>query len=73
MGFSRKQTTGPGKGSNLVLVEDGIADTGHEHHRDQERNHCFGRHGFSRGTTVPWKEYAESKGLSRGGERKLAG
>lgn len=28
-------------GSNLVLVKNSIADAGHEHHRDQERNECI--------------------------------
>lgn len=36
--------------SNLVLVKDSIADAGHEHHRDQERNESIDCHfqGFVR-------------------------
>lgn len=36
--MGREKQCGAGLASNLILVQDGVADPCHEHHRDQERN-----------------------------------
>ena len=46
--------TSTGQHAHLELIEDGIADTGHEHHRDQERDKSVTGHGVSNELDFLW-------------------
>lgn len=53
--------------ANLELVQDCIANPGHEHHRDQKRDEEFIRH-FARNAMYCWKYCIEVLRRREGGE-----